>query len=123
MDFEAEYNNRALVPGHPAIIARWFAEAEAAREIHPPRERPYGASERGVIDLTEALVLSSRVGETFTGVLTDVHPKSGLGTVQFRDPAVELRLKADAEDVGTEIRVRVDAVDVVEGKVAVTEID
>lgn len=85
--------------------------------------RSANAYERGVIDLTEALVLSSRVGETFTGVLTDVHPKSGLGTVQFRDPAVELRLKADAEDVGTEIRVRVDAVDVVEGKVTVTEID
>ena len=53
MDLEAEYNNRARVPEHPAIVARWFAEAEAAREIHVPRQRPYGASERGVIDLFE----------------------------------------------------------------------
>ncbi len=53
MDLEAEYNNRARVPGHEAIIARWFADAEAARETHSPRARPYGGSERGVIDLFE----------------------------------------------------------------------
>ncbi|WP_240623293.1 alpha/beta hydrolase [Brevundimonas lutea] len=51
MDLEAEYNNRARVPGHPAVIARWRRDAEAARGAHPPRPRPYGASERGVIDL------------------------------------------------------------------------
>lgn len=53
MDLEAEYNNRARVPGHEAVIARWFADGEAARDAHPPRPRPYGGSERGVIDLFE----------------------------------------------------------------------
>lgn len=53
MDLEAEYNNRARVPGHEPIIERWFADAEAARQTHPPRARPYGASERGIIDLFE----------------------------------------------------------------------
>lgn len=53
MDLESEYNNRARCPDHPAVVARWFAEAEAARAAHPPTPRPYGGSERGVIDLFE----------------------------------------------------------------------
>ena len=30
---EAEYNNRAAVPDHPAIMARWKAAAEARRSL------------------------------------------------------------------------------------------
>ena len=30
IDFEAEYNNRAAVPDHPAVMARWKADAETA---------------------------------------------------------------------------------------------
>ena len=31
LDLEKEYNNRAAVPEHPAIIARWAAESKAYR--------------------------------------------------------------------------------------------
>ena len=51
---EAEYNNRAAVPDHPVVMARWKTEAEAARADHPPTALPYGPGERHVIDLVEA---------------------------------------------------------------------
>lgn len=51
MDMEAEYNNRARVPGHPAIIAGWMADAAAFRLAHPPQSLPYGAGPREVMDL------------------------------------------------------------------------
>lgn len=54
LDLEAEYNNRAAVPDHPAVMARWKADAEAARAAHPPTALPYGPGEREVIDLFEA---------------------------------------------------------------------
>ena len=54
LDLEAEYNNRAAVPDHPVVMARWKADAEAARAAHPPTALPYGPGERHVIDLFEA---------------------------------------------------------------------
>lgn len=78
------------------------------------------AYENGVLDLAEALVLRADVGRVLVGVVTDVHPKTGMGTVQVPDPAVELRVKASQKEVGSEIRVRVDKVDVRSGKVALS---
>lgn len=94
---------RAGLPALPAEMA------ESTR-----RARAY---EQGVIDLAEALVLEGAEGRVFTGVVTDVHPKTGIGTVQIPQPAVELRVKADLDEVGSEVRVRVDAVDVTRGEV------
>ncbi|KAA2241269.1 alpha/beta hydrolase [Salinarimonas soli] len=51
IDYEAEYNNRARVPEHPAIIEGWARDAAAYREAHPPRSFAYGDSERQAIDL------------------------------------------------------------------------
>ncbi|MFV0429346.1 MAG: RNB domain-containing ribonuclease [Arachnia sp.] len=67
--------------------------------------------ERGVVDLAECLVLAGRVGETFEAVLIDVNPKTGLGTFQIAEPAVEARMPADRRDLGSVIRVRLDQVD------------
>jgi arylformamidase len=53
IDYEAEYNNRARVPEHPAIFARWtrdaanFCASPANAELH----LPYGESPREHIDL------------------------------------------------------------------------
>jgi arylformamidase len=52
--FEAEYNNRAKVPGHPAIIAGWGADAAAFRAAHPPEDLAYGPGERQRLDLFHA---------------------------------------------------------------------
>ncbi len=51
---EAQYNNRAAVPDHLAVMARWKADAEATRFAHPPTVLAYGPGERQVMDLFEA---------------------------------------------------------------------
>ena len=35
IDYEVEYNNRARVPEHPALIAGWARDAKAWRESRP----------------------------------------------------------------------------------------
>jgi arylformamidase len=54
LDLEKEYNNRARVPEHPAIIASWAAESKAYRNINAPRVIEYGAGERNTLDLFDA---------------------------------------------------------------------
>lgn len=54
IDYEAEYNNRARCPDHPAVMARWKASAEAARAAHPPVEIAYGPGPRERMDLFPA---------------------------------------------------------------------
>lgn len=53
IDYEAEYNNRARVPEHPEIFARWGASAKAFRAAHPDAELSlsYGPSPRQIVDL------------------------------------------------------------------------
>ena len=53
IDYEAEYNNRARVPEHPAVMAGWVRDAFAYRESHPPRSIPYGPGARNTIDFFE----------------------------------------------------------------------
>jgi arylformamidase len=52
-DFEAEYNNRARVPEHPAIMAGWKADAAAYRASHSYSEigLRYGSTSRQMVDL------------------------------------------------------------------------
>ena len=52
-DYEVEYNNRARVPEHPAILARWQRDAAAVRASHKNSEfdLAYGTSQRQKIDL------------------------------------------------------------------------
>ncbi|HEY8565004.1 MAG TPA: alpha/beta hydrolase [Beijerinckiaceae bacterium] len=54
IDLEAEYNNRARVPEHPAIIEGWARDAAAYRTENPPKVIHYGESERQIIDLFPA---------------------------------------------------------------------
>ena len=53
MDLQAEYDNRARVPEHPAIIAGWARDAAAFRATwpHVALDIPYGAGERERLDL------------------------------------------------------------------------
>jgi arylformamidase len=54
IDLEAEYNNRARVPDHPAVMQRWRETAEAARAARPPLEIACGPGPREVMDLFSA---------------------------------------------------------------------
>lgn len=53
IDLEAEYNNRARVPEHPAIIAKWKSDAEAFRASHKNAEIgiAYGPGARQTLDI------------------------------------------------------------------------
>src|SRR5258708_28583544 len=56
IDYEAEYNNRARVPEHPEIFARWARagedyRAEAMKERRAELGLSYGSSLRQFIDL------------------------------------------------------------------------
>jgi arylformamidase len=52
---EREYNNRAMVPGHPAYFARWERDSEFVRETLPAvLDLPYGPDPRHRIDLFPA---------------------------------------------------------------------
>jgi len=51
VDLEAEYNNRARVPEHPAVIEGWARDAAAYRHERPPAVVPYGPGERQTIDV------------------------------------------------------------------------
>jgi len=56
IDYEVEYNNRARVPEHAEIFARWNAEAAAYRERMKMEENAelglaYGTSPRQTVDL------------------------------------------------------------------------
>lgn len=81
------------------------------------------AYENGVMDIAEALVLRGREGELMEGTLVDVNPKTRRGTVQVRESAVELHVNANPKDVGETIRVRIDHVDVAEGRVRLTRVN
>jgi arylformamidase len=52
MNLEAEYDNRARVPGHPAIVAAWQHDAAAFRKTAKGEiDLAYGAGERNRLDL------------------------------------------------------------------------
>ncbi|MEZ5995812.1 MAG: alpha/beta hydrolase [Hyphomonadaceae bacterium] len=54
LDLEKEYNNRARVPEHAAIIAGWARDAAAYRDAQPPRVVAYGKGERESFDFFES---------------------------------------------------------------------
>ena len=66
--------------------------------------------ERAVIDLTETMMLASRVGDSFDGtiVAVDGSDKSGSGVVMLRDLAIEARVtSAMPLELGAEVAVKV----------------
>ena len=90
---------RAALPGLPEEMA------EADRRAHEV--------DRAVVDLAETLLLESRVGEVFCGVVVESgHNGSGHGEVQLREPAVRARLDGGDLPLGQEVDVRLAEVDV-----------
>ena len=73
-------------------------------------------AERAAVDLVESAVLAGRVGEVFSGTVTDV--REGRATVQLADPAVVAPLDADGVAPGDPVRVRLAAADPATRRVA-----
>lgn len=99
----------AVANGRPvpdAVEAAWERLPEAM-------ERGEGRANRvdsAVFDLAEAVLLSSRIGESFDGVVVDEDDRGAL--VQLNDPAVLARVTAHRVDPGDDVRVKVRAVDI-----------
>ena len=87
---------RSALPALPEQMA------EADRRAHEV--------DRAVVDLAEALVLESRCGEVFCGVVVEAGDKGG--EVQLREPAVRARLDGQNLPLGEEVDVRLESVDV-----------
>ncbi len=83
---------------------------ELPRTLGRARNRE-GNYERAIVDLVEAAILSGRVGETFTGLVTGVDEKKDRIRIQLRKPAVVAYADGKAE-LGEEVTVRLDGVDI-----------
>jgi exoribonuclease R len=64
--------------------------------------------ERAVIDLTEAITLAPRIGETFAGAIVELGRDPTQGVAMLRDPAIEAPVTADVplplgEDVALQL--------------------
>lgn len=60
--FDAQYNNRARIPEHPAILAHWSEASTRARERHADMvERAYGNDARERLDVFPARAPASPV--------------------------------------------------------------
>ena len=60
--FDAQYNNRARIPEHPAILRHWFDASVHAREQHAGMvEAPYGDAPRERLDVFPATASGSPV--------------------------------------------------------------
>lgn len=79
-----------------------------------------GTYEREVLNLTEAVILAERVGETFIAGITDVDEKNPTrGDITIADPAIESRLSSQRDlPLGEEVRVVLTQADPVTRKVA-----
>jgi exoribonuclease R len=105
----------ALCAGRP--VPAWATDAlPSLPELMGAAHERDGALARAMVDAVEALVLRDRVGEQFDAAVTNVDDRGGV--VQLRDPAVLARVDGVTEaDLGDEVTVRLDRVDVATRKV------
>lgn len=94
----------------PAWVLEALPDLPQTLQASGARARSY---ERQVVDLVEAGVLRSRVGEVFDGVVVDVDDKDPRrGVVVVHDPDVEARLAGSGPlPLGTDVRVRLSTAD------------
>jgi len=105
-------------------VPSWTAEAleslPAEMADSNRRARKY---ERGIVDLVEAMVLSARMGETFTGTVLEVDADDADGTLQLREPAVEARVRGDDLELGQQVDATLVAADLLAGRVEFRVLD
>lgn len=87
----------ALCAGKP--VPDWVLEKlDALPGTMRAADHTAGQFERATTDLLEAVVLSSRIGESFPGIVTNLEDGDArIGTVMIADPAIETRVKADRD--------------------------
>lgn len=94
---------RDALPSLPPIMARADGLARAY--------------EAACINLVEAVVLSHRVGEVFSGVIVEIDDDRPRGEVQLAHPAVHARIAGQDLDLGEQVLVRLVEASVAERRV------
>ncbi|MGY4644686.1 RNB domain-containing ribonuclease [Cellulomonas sp. URHB0016] len=95
----------AVCAGEP--VPDWVREAlPGLPQLMAGGDRRASEYERGCLDLVEAVLLSDRVGETFSGVVVDVRDDRTAGVVQLRDPVVRGRVEGVDLPLGERVDVR-----------------
>jgi exoribonuclease R len=100
-----------IVLAHAAGIALPAWACDALPEVATTMERATshaGAVDRAVVDAVECAVMAQRVGEEFAGVVVDQNQRGSV--VQLDAPAVIAHV-AERVELGSDVRVRLTAVD------------
>jgi exoribonuclease R len=63
--------------------------------------------ERAVIDLTEAITLAPRIGETFDGAIVELERDPKQGVAMLRDPAIEAPVTSEVPlPLGADVKLK-----------------
>ncbi|WP_425309893.1 RNB domain-containing ribonuclease [Ammonicoccus fulvus] len=104
-------------------VPDWAREAlPELPDIMAESDRRAKKYERGIVDLTEALVLAGRVGQDFTGTVVDFDAKKDRGRFMITQPAVEAFVKGSGLPLGQEIRATLTGVDLTTGVTTFVEV-
>ncbi|MDO5683017.1 MAG: RNB domain-containing ribonuclease [Propionibacteriaceae bacterium] len=104
-------------------VPEWvIAELDSLPETMAESSRRAKKYERGIVDLTEALLLSGREGDVFIGTVVDVDNKRGRGRFMINEPAVEAPVKGSQLPLGQEIEARLVSVDLTTGVTEFTDV-
>lgn len=99
----------------------WAVEAldELPSLMGQARQRE-SSLERAMLDLAEALVMESRIGDSFPGLVVNIHDRKDKAVVQIAEPAVVSSISKKNRSLAEEIELRVDAVDIDDRRVTFT---
>ncbi|WP_026927095.1 RNB domain-containing ribonuclease [Granulicoccus phenolivorans] len=98
-------------------IPQWVEQAlEQLPEEMAESTRRASKYERMIVDLCETLVLSPRLGETFTATVVEADTERKRGRIMIADLAVEAMVRGDRLPLGEMIRVRLTGVDLLTGE-------
>lgn len=104
----------------PAWVTESMDEIPKIMTSSDQRAKKY---ERAVLDLYEAHRMQPLVGQTFTGVITEVADDGNSGQVMISDPAVEAKVTGSQLPLGETVTVRLVTADPATRKVAFALVD
>ena len=107
----------AICAGQP--VPQWVLDAlPDLPGLMQEAGRKSSSYEHAVLDLVEAHVLKDSVGQTFTGVITEVdREESTKGVFVIQEPAIEASIRGDDLPLGEQVRAKLVVADPVSRQV------
>jgi exoribonuclease R len=91
----------------PGWVIEALPELPTIMQKARSRETRY---ERALVDFSEALILTNRVGDTFEAVVIDIEGDEA--TIQLTEPAVVATIASESHQLGDRIHVRLESTDI-----------